>query len=91
MVIGDPALVVRLAIDASGSGGVDNFGGGLDLLGLGLGAAALGLGEEGLNPGLVDDVAGAGEDAREDEVQEDAAIYVSIFELHKLQRSSVGN
>lgn len=75
MVVGDPALVVRLAgaggranrLGAGESGvGVDDL---LALLGR---LGALGLREEGLDPGLVDKVEGASEDAREDEVEEDA-------------------
>lgn len=66
MALGDPALVVVLP-----GGGGDRFGGGLGLGLLGAGGA-LGLGEEGLDPGLVDKVEGAGEGGGEEEVEEDA-------------------
>lgn len=71
--VGDPVLVVALARAGGGSGvGVDGDGDG-DGGGLGL-LAALGLGKEGLEPGLVDEVGGAAEDASQEEVEEDAAI-----------------
>ena len=80
MVVGDPALIVALAIAAaSGTGRLGSRDGLglddnrlLDLLGSrGAGAADL-LGEEGLNPGLVDEVEGGTEDAGQEEIKEDA-------------------
>lgn len=77
VVLGDPALVVRLGAGSS-AGRVGGREGGVgisrNLLGLladgGLGA--LGRGEEGFDPCLVDKVERAGEDAGEDQVEEDA-------------------
>jgi hypothetical protein len=80
MVVGDPALVIALAVAAaSGTGRLGSRDGlGLDdnrllnLLGSrGAGAANL-LGEERLDPGLVDEVEGGAEDAGQEEIEEDA-------------------
>lgn len=77
MVVGDPALVVRLSGGLGareGIGGVDD--GLLDgLLG---GAGLLGLGEQRLDPGLVDEEEGASEGGSEDKVQEDAVVLLAI-------------
>lgn len=70
MVVGDPALVVRLAGGLGAGEGIGGIDGLLDgLLG---GAGPLGLGEQGLDPGLVDEVEGAAKRGSEDKVQEDA-------------------
>jgi hypothetical protein len=78
----NPALIVRLCA-GSDSGTIStnngNLVGGVDLLGtkrrllcaLATLAAALLLGEEGGDPGVVDEVRDAAEDAKNDEVQED--------------------
>lgn len=69
MVVGDPALVVRLAGGLGAGEGIGGVDGLLDgLLG---GARLLGLGEQGLDPGLVDEEEGASEGGSEDEVEED--------------------
>lgn len=71
MVRRDPALVVALV---GARGGALASGEGL-LFGdgcAGLLGRTLGLREEGLDPGLVDEVAGTGEAGREEEIQEDA-------------------
>lgn len=76
MVLGDPALVIALCGASGNARRLGARGGGVGvgrlfaLLGL---IGALGLGEEGLDPRLVDKVEGAGEDGREDHVEEDAA------------------
>ena len=78
MVVGDPALVVVLAISASGGARGRLVArqrlGDLSLLGfLGDGRGATGgLREEGLDPGLVDEVEDAAEEAGQEEVEEDA-------------------
>jgi hypothetical protein len=77
VVLGDPALVVALVGTGGGASrlGTGEGLGSLGLLGL-LGARGAGrtarLGEEGLDPGLVDEVQGAAEDAGQEEVEEDA-------------------
>jgi hypothetical protein len=85
---GNPALVVRLGArgdswsistdNADLIGGVDRLGalGGL-LRALAALAAALLLGEEGSDPRVVDEVEGAAESAENDEVEEDAGVFVS--------------
>jgi len=71
VVLWDPTLII-------GSGGTSGFraredlGFLLDSLLAAGGLAAAGLGEEGLDPGLVHEVEGAAEDAREEEIEEDA-------------------
>jgi len=74
VALGDPALIVALASREAGGLGSGEVGinDGLDNLGLAGGGAAS-LGEESLDPGLVDEVDGAGESASEEEVEEDAS------------------
>lgn len=70
MVVGNPALVVRLAGGLGAGEGIGGVDGLLDgLLG---GARLLGLGEQSLDPGLVDEEEGASEGGSEDKVEEDA-------------------
>ena len=90
VVLGDPALVVLLAAgDAGGLGARE----GLDLEGLLdqrllLGRlGALSLREEGLDPGLVDKVEGAAEDARQEEVEEDAGDWLAFPSRKQWQRA----
>lgn len=97
MVVRDPGLVVLAAFrsgqgDARGLGSRERGiggGGDVDLLGLlaGTGGATLRGGEEGFDPGLVDKVESASEGASEDEVEEDAARFVSRIFPQELQRS----
>jgi len=78
---GDPAGIVALRRSNGGAISADNSDllGGVDLLGAAGGAlgtlaalaAALLLGEESGDPGVVDEVDGAGKDAKEDKVEEE--------------------
>lgn len=76
--VGNPALVVVLAIGPGDHGGLGGLvaGDGGDELGLAHllgGLGALLLGKQRLNPRLVNEVEGGSEDARQEDVQEDAA------------------
>ena len=81
MVVGDPALVVILTIGARDHGGLGVRVDGLNDLGLadllgGLGP--LRLGEQRLDPCLINEVKGAGEDGAQEDVEEDTRREVSV-------------
>lgn len=82
VVLRNPALVVALggaSGDPSRLGAREGFGNLDGLLGLlGGSGSATGLGEEGLDPGLVNKVKSAAENASQEEVEEDAAVYLSV-------------
>lgn len=79
VMVRDPALVVVLVRTGGGAGGlIAGEGLDLDLLDLLRCLGALGLREECLDPGLVDKVERAAEDAGKDEVQEDAVRFVRM-------------
>jgi len=82
VVVGDPALIVALAVAAARGAGRLGAGQGLGLdhsparrlLAAGGGLGDAGLREERLDPGLVDEVESRAEDAGQEEVEEDAAV-----------------
>jgi hypothetical protein len=89
VVVGDPALVVRLAGGLGAGEGVSGVDGLLDgLLG---GARLLGLGEQGLDPGLIDEVEGASEGGGEDEVEEDAVFNLSVIGADNKKRERIAH
>lgn len=81
-MVGDPALVIALAVAAArgarrlgtGQGLSLDHGAARGLLAAGVGLGGAGLREERLDPGLVDKVEGRAEDAGQEEVEEDAAV-----------------
>lgn len=89
-VVRDPGLVVVLVNTAGGTGGLvarQRLGDIDDLALLDGTRSLLSLGEEGLNPGLVDEVEGATEDAGQEEVQEDAVcVKVSSWDIESLRK-----